>query len=240
MIVHPTHLVLSFATLSNEIFCGSLFIVKNHVFCAYHISKTNFILQPQQQGTCRRLTQCSSTPCECSCTWLIWCCPLQPFQMRYFVVHFDWKSCYLCAYHNSKTNFIPQPHGHKCCRRQRQCSSTLCGCLCTWLIWCCPLQPFQMRYGVVHFDQKSYCLCAYHISKLYFIPQPHEQKNGWRQPQCSNTLCGGICTWLNKWFFCNPFKWDIVWFILTKILDICVPSTTAKQIYSSTRETKNW
>ena len=26
---------------------------------------------------------------------------------------------------------------------------------------------------------------------------------------------------------CNPFKWDILWFILVKNLVICVPSTTA-------------
>ena len=34
--------------------------------------------------------------------------------------------------------------------RHTQCSSTLCGWLCTQPIWCGPLQPFQMRYIVVH------------------------------------------------------------------------------------------
>ena len=29
---------------------------------------------------------------------------------------------------------------------------------------------------------------------------------------------------------CNPFKWDILWFILIKNLVICVPTTLAKQI----------
>ena len=38
----------------------------------------------------------------------------------------DWKSCYLCAYPISKTNFIPQPHEQKSCRRQTQCSNRLC------------------------------------------------------------------------------------------------------------------
>ena len=91
ILVHPTYLVLSSAALSNEIFCG-LFLVKNLVFlCA---TVVNVIPQPQEQERCRRQTQCSSTLWECLCTWPSWCCPLQPFQMRIFVVHFDWKSWY--------------------------------------------------------------------------------------------------------------------------------------------------
>ena len=155
MLVHLNHLVLSSATLSGGIFCGSFWSKNLCYLCAYHIGRTHFIPQPHEQESCRRQTQCSSTLCESLCTWLIWWCPLQPCQMRYFVVHFDQKSCFLCAYHISKTNFIPQPHGQKCYRRQTQCSSTLCGCLGTWLIWYCCLQSFQARYFVVHFDWKS-------------------------------------------------------------------------------------
>ena len=33
MLLHPTHLVLLSAILSNEIFCGSLFLIQNHVVC---------------------------------------------------------------------------------------------------------------------------------------------------------------------------------------------------------------
>ena len=40
-------------------------------------------------------------------------------------------------------------------RRQTQCSSTLFGCLCSWPIWCCSLQPSQIRYFVFISDQKS-------------------------------------------------------------------------------------
>ena len=44
-----------------------------------------------------------------------------------------------------------------------QWSSTLCRCWCTQTIWCCPLQPFQMRYCVVHSDQISCCcVCLPH------------------------------------------------------------------------------
>ena len=83
------------------------------------------------------------------------------FQMRYLVLISDQKSCcFLCACLKSKTNFIPQSHRQKSCRRQTQCYSTLCGCLCTQPIWCCPLQPIQMRHFVVHFDPKSCYLCV--------------------------------------------------------------------------------
>ena len=46
--VHLTHLVLSSATLSNEIFCGS-HLVQNHVFCACNNIETNFIPQPHEK-----------------------------------------------------------------------------------------------------------------------------------------------------------------------------------------------
>ena len=64
MLVQPAYLVLSSATLSNEIFCGS-FLVKNHVFCACNSSETNFIPRPEEQKSGRRQTQCSKTLCGC-------------------------------------------------------------------------------------------------------------------------------------------------------------------------------
>ena len=91
--------------------------------------KNHFIPQPQKQKSCRRQTQCSSTLCRCWCTQSIWCCPLQPFQIRYFVFISDQKSCCcFCAFHNSKMNFISQPHGQKSCRRYTQCSYMLFRC----------------------------------------------------------------------------------------------------------------
>ena len=82
----------------------------------------------------------------------------------------DPKSCYFCAFHNSELDFIPQPKEQKSGRRQTQYSSTLCRCLCKWLGRCCHMEPFYMRYFVVHFYQKSYYLCA----KMNFIPQAQE------------------------------------------------------------------
>ena len=38
---------------------------------------------------------------------------------------------------------------------------------------------------------------------------------------------------------CNPFIWDILWFILIKNLVICVPTTLANKFYSITTGTKN-
>ena len=134
MLVHPTYLVLSSSTLSNGIFCGS-FLVKNHIFCVCNTSKINFIPQPQEQKSCRRQTQCSSTLCECQCTQPrthLVLCPQQIFQMRYFVVHFclieNLVIIFVPACHKSKMDFIAQPHKQKSGRGQTQCSSTLCEC----------------------------------------------------------------------------------------------------------------
>ena len=77
-------------------------------------------------------------------------------------------------------------------------------------IWCCPVQPFQMRYFAVHFNRKSCCLCAFHNSEMDIMdastPDPF-----------------GVV-------LCNPFKWDILLFILIENHVVCVPSTTAKWI----------
>ena len=42
MLVHPTHLVLSFASLSNEIFCGS-FLIENLVVCVPSTTAKSFL-----------------------------------------------------------------------------------------------------------------------------------------------------------------------------------------------------
>ena len=54
------------------------------------------------------------------------CCNTFKWDILWFIS--DQKSSYLCAYHISKTIFFLQPHEQKACRRQKQCSSTLCGC----------------------------------------------------------------------------------------------------------------
>ena len=41
-----------------------------------------------------------------------------------------------CVCNSSETKFIPQTQEQKGCRRQTQCSNTLCECLCTWPIHC--------------------------------------------------------------------------------------------------------
>ena len=107
MFVHPTHLVLLSATLSYEIYCGSLFLVENHVIfvCACHNSEMNFIPQSQENISGRRQIRCSSTPCECLCTQPIWYCCLQPFYMRYLVVHSWLKICLFVCVHQQQNEF---------------------------------------------------------------------------------------------------------------------------------------
>ena len=137
MFVHLTYLVLSSETLFSDLNKIMLFVCLPQqiwfisdqklscCFFAFNTSKMNIIPQPQEQKSGRRQTQCSSTLCGCQCTQLIWCCPLQPFQMRYFVVHFWSKILLFCACNNSKMHIILQPQEQEGCRRQTQCSSTL-------------------------------------------------------------------------------------------------------------------
>ena len=87
------------------------FLTENLIIlcCAWNnSSETIFFPQPQKKKSCRMPTQCFSRLCECLYTWPSWCYPMERFQMRFFAVHFDWKSCCLCACHNIVMNFIPQ------------------------------------------------------------------------------------------------------------------------------------
>ena len=108
ILVHPTYLVLSYGTLLYEIFCGCglMFLIKNHVCLCVPTTtgKMNSIPQPQEQKSGRR-TQCSSTPCECLCTQPIWYCCLQPFYMRYLVVHSWLKICLFVYVHQQQNQF---------------------------------------------------------------------------------------------------------------------------------------
>ena len=82
MLVHPTHLVLSSATLSNETFCCSLCDQKSCCLCAFYYSKMNFIPQPQEKRSCRRQTQCSSTWSGTSVCLMIWWSPRPQIFLR--------------------------------------------------------------------------------------------------------------------------------------------------------------
>ena len=93
-----------------DILC--IFLTQNHVVFCVPATKAKWILfLNHRYGKVveGKHIVCSSTLCEYLCIWHSWCCPLQPFQMRYFVVHF-WSKIllFLCACHNSVINFIPQ------------------------------------------------------------------------------------------------------------------------------------
>ena len=78
----PSGVVL-FKPFKWDILCP--FLIKNLVI--FVRATQNFFLEPQEQEGCRWQTQCSSKLCGWLCTQPIWCCPLQPFHMRYFVVY---------------------------------------------------------------------------------------------------------------------------------------------------------
>ena len=102
--------------------------------------------------------------------------------------------------------------------------------------WCCPLQPFQMRYFVFISNQKSCYLCAYHIGKHISFRNHMNKKvvvgkhnvlvhyGDISEPDPSGVVV------------CNPFKWDILCSFLIKNLVIFVPSTTEKWISFHTQD----
>ena len=67
--------------------------------CACHKSKIKFIPQPQEQKSCRRQKQYSSTVCGYFCTWTIWGCLIEPLSNKIFCGSFLIKNLviYLCA-----------------------------------------------------------------------------------------------------------------------------------------------
>ena len=199
MFVHLTLLLLSYGTLSNEIFCGSFWSKVLLFVCACLKSVILF----NNHNVLVYYVDVSASDLSGVVLW-------NPFKWDILWFISDQKSCYLCAYHISKTNFIPQPQEQKTCRRHIQWSSTLCECLCTQLIRYYCLQHFQIRYFLVHFDQKSCYLCAYHISKTIFFPNHRDRKVARDKHNvlihfvdaCAPNLFGVI--------ICNPFIiWDI-------------------------------
>ena len=70
-------------------------------------------------------------------------------------------------------------------------------------IWCCPLQPFYLRYFVrfLSTDQKSCCcFCAFHSSKMNIIPQPQECSIRLCDPS-GVVLCATLSSEYNLYFF---------------------------------------
>ena len=113
MFVHLTLLVLSSATLSNEIFCGS-FLVQNHVICVPAIKVKcilfhNHMNKQDVGGIHNVLVHYMLVFAPDSSDVAVW----YPFKWDILWFISDQKSCYLCAYHISKPNFIPQPHHRK-------------------------------------------------------------------------------------------------------------------------------
>ena len=147
--------------------------------------------------------------------------------MRYFVFISDQKSCYFCACNNSKPDFIPQPQKQKNCRRQTQCSSTLCGYCAPGLSGVVLCNPFKWDI-----------LCSFLIKNLVIFVRAttanwisfHNHRN--------RKVVGGKRNVLLHYVdvsapdpsgvvLCNPFKWDIVCpFLIKNHLVVFVPSAT--------------
>ena len=86
---------------------------------------------------------------------------------------------------------------------------------CTRPIWCCPLKPFQMRYFVVHFWSKiMFFVGATTVKCILFLNHRNRKVVGDKH----NILvhCVNVCAHdPSGVFFCNLFKWDILWFIIS-------------------------
>ena len=147
-----------------------------------------------------------------------------PFKWDILWIISDPKSCYFCVCINSKTNFIPQPQEQKSCRRHTQCSSTLCGWLCTQPIWCCPLQPFQMRYFVFNMSDIKPCFFVrlpQQRNEILFLNHRNSKVVGGKHNllvhyvNASAPNPSGVVLW-------NPFKWNILLFISDQNLVVVV------------------
>ena len=94
--------------------------------------------------------------------------------------------------------------------------------------FCVSYQPTVITYTWISCSPS--CFGAYHNSRTNFIPQPHEQKSCRRLTQCSSTLYVDDCVPnLPGVVLCNPYKSDVLWFIIQEIPQIdklmCVACT---------------
>ena len=146
MFVHPPRLVLSSVTISNEIFCGS-FLIKNHVvicvpttlakqisFCN-HMNKK--IVGDKHNVLIQYLNVCAPDP-----SGVVLCNPFKWDILLFFLI----KNLIICVPAITVKCFLFLNHSTgKVVGGKHNVQVHLCGSLCTWLIWCCPLQPFKMR-----------------------------------------------------------------------------------------------
>ena len=132
MFVHLTHLVLSSATLSNEIFCGS-FLTKNLVICVpTTLAKQILFHNPINKNLVGGKHHVLIHYMEATA----------PNQKRVFL----WRHLnerFLGAF------CLKKSQEQKSGRRATQCSHILCGGCCTRPKESSPLQLFQLRYFVV-------------------------------------------------------------------------------------------
>ena len=74
-------------------------------FCALHNSEINFILQTQEQESCRRQVKCSTTLCGCLCTQTIWVLSSSSPSYEIFC-----RSFLIKILHNSEMNSKTYPY----------------------------------------------------------------------------------------------------------------------------------
>ena len=189
MLVHPAHLVLLSAILSNEIFCVHFWPKIMLFLCACHKSEMNLfcnhrngkVVGGKRNGQLHYVNVCASSPSGVVvCNPFKWdilysfltrnpvgfCVPTTPAKRILFLNHNNRKVA--GGKHNVLVHYVnacaPDPSGVV---------------LCNAFIW-----------DILWFisDPKSCCLCAFLNSEMNFIPQPQEQKSCRRQTQCSSTL----------------------------------------------------
>ena len=147
--MQPTQKVLFSATLSNKIYC-----------CAFWSKILLFVYLPSTTADCNSfnnhrnkkvvegnynvLVYYADASAPVLSNVVLW----NPFKwdILWFILI---KNLVACVSTTLAKRIYSSTIWTKKCRRQTQCSSTLFGFMCTWPIWCCPLQPFQMRYFVV-------------------------------------------------------------------------------------------
>ena len=188
MFVHPTYLLLSSATLSNEIFCGSfwskiLFFVRattvkwilflNHMNKKVVGGKHNVLVHhvdvsaPSPSGT----VVCNPFKKDILCSFMnqnhVFCVPATKEKWILFLNHRNRKV--VGGKHNVVVYYVDIY------------APDLAG-----LVLCNPFKWDILWFILI----KNHTFCACNNSEMNFIQQAQKQKSGRRQTQCSSTLFG--------------------------------------------------
>ena len=173
MLVHPTHLVLLSAILSNKIFCVHLFLIQNHIYFCVPATKARWILFLNHRnrkvvgGKHNILVHYvdKSAPILFG---VVLCNPIK-WDMLWFIS--GQKSWYFCVPAIKVKWILFLNHRNRKVVGGKHNDLVHYVNVCAGVVLWYPIK-WDMLWFIIS-DPKSLCLCACHKSEMNFIPQPH-------------------------------------------------------------------